>query len=285
MVAHTQTEASLTGLQKSAGRLAGIIVVCGLFLVGGTGLAHEGTPEAAAAAHPAHIHTGSCDTLGEVVFPLNDVAAPGHDDRGEASTEDDTTATPEAGEDKVVAESTTTVEVALDDILAAEHSVNVHESAENIANYIACGDVTGEPEDGTLEVELLELNDSGYSGSATLVDDGDGSTTVTIVLTQDDAGTPEASENTGEAAAADAVLVEISDFAFGPETVTIPVGGSVTWTNLDTAPHTATAQDRDMLQTGTLGQGESVTVTFDEAGTYEYFCEFHPNMSGTVIVE
>lgn len=277
----------MTGLRKSSGRLGGILVVCGLLLVGGTGLAHEGTPEADAAAHPAHIHTGTCDTLGEVVFPLNDVAAPSHDDHGDAAAEDYSTATPEAGEGKVVAESTTTVDVALDDILAAEHAVNVHESAENIANYIACGDVAGEPEDGTLEVELLELNDSGYGGMATLVDDGDGdgSTTVTIVLTEGDAGTPEASAESGGAATADAVMVEISDFAYGQETVTIPVGGSVTWTNLDTAPHTATAQDRDVLQTGTLGQGESVTVTFDKAGTYEYFCEFHPNMAGTVIVE
>jgi plastocyanin len=270
--------------------LGGILVISGLFLGGGTGLAHDdahdATPEDAAAAHPAHIHTGTCDTLGEVVFPLNDVAAPDHDAQGEASTEYGATATPEAGEDKVVAESTTTVEVALDDILAVEHAVNVHESAENIGNYIACGDVTGEPEDGAIEIELLELNDSGYSGQATLVDDGDGATTVTITLTRsDDAGTPEASAGTDAAATADAVTVEISDFAYGPETVTIPVGGSVTFTNLDTVPHTATAQDRDVLQTGTLGQDESVTITFDEAGTYEYFCEFHPNMSGTVIVE
>jgi plastocyanin len=80
------------------------------------------------------------------------------------------------------------------------------------------------------------------------------------------------------------VQVDIKDFVFGPASVTIPVGGSVTWTNRDTAPHTATAQDRGVLQSGTLKEGESYTATFDTPGTYEYFCEFHPDMEGTVVV-
>ncbi len=67
--------------------------------------------------------------------------------------------------------------------------------------------------------------------------------------------------------------------------VTVPVGGSVTWTNQDSAPHTATAQDREVLQSGTQNQGESYTQAFDTAGTYEYFCEFHPNMKGTIVVQ
>ncbi len=57
--------------------------------------------------------------------------------------------------------------------------------------------------------------------------------------------------------------------------VTVPVGGSVTWTNQDSDPHTATAQDREVLQSGTLNQGEPYTETFAVAGTYEYFCELH----------
>ena len=39
-----------------------------------------------------------------------------------------------------------------------------------------------------------------------------------------------------------------------------------------------------MLQSGTLDQGDRYSQTFDEPGTYEYFCEFHPNMKGTVVV-
>jgi plastocyanin len=59
----------------------------------------------------------------------------------------------------------------------------------------------------------------------------------------------------------------------------------VTWTNSDAAPHTATAQDREALQSGTLNQGDSYSQTFDQPGTFEYFCEFHSNMKGTIVVQ
>ncbi len=248
-----------------------LVVTAGLFA---SATAQEATPAAdGAMAHPAHIHSGTCDTLGDVVFPLEDVAAPEM-----AATPEATPEAAVASDGPVSASSITTVDVALDDILAAEHAINVHESAENIGNYIACGDVAGTATDGMLMIELLELNASGYMGQAMLMDNGDGTTDVTIMLM--DSGmmaTP--------AAASGEVMVEIADFAFGPDTVTIPVGGSITWTNNDSALHTATAMDREGLQSGTLNQGDSFTQVFDTAGTYEYFCEFHPNMSGTIIVE
>jgi len=249
---------------------------------------HEATPAGATETpHPAHIHSGTCEELGDVVFPLNDVAP--------VSTPGTMSASPEAGTDgtpvasaagEVVAESMTEVEASLDDILAAEHNVNVHESAENIQNYIACGNLTGPATDGELQIKLQELNDSGYTGEAHLVDNGDGTTTVTVTLmtTSDTASTPEAAQ-AGHGDATAAVEVNIEDFAYNPDPVTIKVGQSVTWTNQDSAPHTATAQDRDVLQSGTLNQGESYTQTFDTPGTYEYFCEFHPNMKGVMIAE
>jgi hypothetical protein len=83
---------------------------------------------------------------------------------------------------EVVAMSTSTVEASLEDILGAEHAINVHLSAEEIGVYIACGDITGEQTDGTLEIELQEENDSGYQGMATLMDNGDGTTTVDVML-------------------------------------------------------------------------------------------------------
>jgi plastocyanin len=266
------------------------------------GFAHEGEDHGATpagggeAAHPAHIHAGTCDELGDVVFPLNDVAAlgggiaPGSTPgamsaSSEAGPDGTPVAADAAGAGDVVAESTTEVEASLDDILAAEHAINVHESAENIQNYIACGDLTGPATDGELRVELQELNASGYTGEAHLVDNGDGTTTVTVTLmtTGDAAGTPEAAAaEQGDAAA---VAVDIQDFAYNPDPVTIEIGQSVTWTNQDSAPHTATAKDRDVLQSGTLNQGDTYTQTFDTPGTYDYFCEFHPNMKGVIIVE
>jgi len=86
----------------------------------------------------------------------------------------------------------------------------------------------------------------------------------------------------GSAMAADAT-VEMQDFDFDPQTVTIDVGDSVTWTNTGAAPHTATAQGE--FDTGILNAGESDSVTFSEAGSFDYICTVHPQMTGTVVVE
>ena len=80
------------------------------------------------------------------------------------------------------------------------------------------------------------------------------------------------------------VAVDIVDFTYDPNPVEIPVSGTITWTNQDPDCHTATARNRDVLQPGTLEQGERYSQTFDEAGTFDYFCEFHASMKGTVIV-
>ena len=52
------------------------------------------------------------------------------------------------------------------------------------------------------------------------------------------------------------MTVDIKDFTYNPDSVTTPVEGTVTWTNRDAERHTATARDRDVLQSGTLKQGE-----------------------------
>ena len=78
--------------------------------------------------------------------------------------------------------------------------------------------------------------------------------------------------------------VTIAGFAFDPATVTIQVGDTVTWTNQDSAAHTATAGDGS-FDTGSIANGGSQTVTFDTAGTYAYICSFHPQMTGSVVVE
>jgi hypothetical protein len=80
-------------------------------------------------------------------------------------------------------QSTTVVEIALADILADDHAINVHLSNEDPGTYIACGAIGGVPDDnGNLFIGLAEQNDSGYSGVAWLHDNGDGTTTVTIFL-------------------------------------------------------------------------------------------------------
>ena len=83
---------------------------------------------------------------------------------------------------------------------------------------------------------------------------------------------------------------ETADGCFIPSTVTIDIGGTVTWENNDTAAHTSTggsAQDgpSGVFDSSLIMAGSSFSHTFDEAGTFDYFCMVHPWMNGTVIVE
>lgn len=78
-------------------------------------------------------------------------------------------------------------------------------------------------------------------------------------------------------------LVLIEDMSFVSE-ATIYVGQTVKWTNNDSVNHTATA-DEGSWGTGTIKPGGSFVKRFDEPGTYTYFCSYHPEMTGTVVVE
>ena len=80
------------------------------------------------------------------------------------------------------------------------------------------------------------------------------------------------------------VAVKIVNFAFSPQKVVIPVGGSVTWTNKDDVAHTATASDTS-FDSGNLANGQSWTHVFTKAGKYAYICTYHPNMTGTIVVQ
>ena len=85
-------------------------------------------------------------------------------------------------------------------------------------------------------------------------------------------------------AAADAVPVEIRDFAFGPPELAIPAGGQVVWTNADGVAHSVVAEGGTFTSPD-LGQGASFPFTFAEPGTYPYFCGIHDSMRGTVVVD
>jgi plastocyanin len=77
--------------------------------------------------------------------------------------------------------------------------------------------------------------------------------------------------------------VTIKNFAFSPGTTSVSVGDTITWTNQDSAPHTATASDGS-FDTGILQKGKSGSHTFTKAGTFAYICSVHPSMKGTVTV-
>jgi plastocyanin/sugar lactone lactonase YvrE len=88
---------------------------------------------------------------------------------------------------------------------------------------------------------------------------------------------------TGEATGAEAA-VEIKDYAFTPPELTVAAGTTVTWTNNDTVPHTATASDGS-FDSGNLNPGESFSFTFHTPGTYPYVCQYHAGMQGTIVVQ
>ena len=76
---------------------------------------------------------------------------------------------------------------------------------------------------------------------------------------------------------------------FIPSTVEISVGGTVTWENTDTAAHTATSGTASSGASGhwdssLVMAGGSFSHTFDQDGTYHYFCMVHPWMQGSVVV-
>ena len=80
-----------------------------------------------------------------------------------------------------------------------------------------------------------------------------------------------------------AVQVTIRNFAFMPATITIKPGTTVTWTNVDDDPHTATANDKS-FHSPALDTDEKFSFTFTKPGDFAYFCALHPHMKGRVIV-
>lgn len=78
--------------------------------------------------------------------------------------------------------------------------------------------------------------------------------------------------------------VIVSDFVFAPETLEITAGDTVLWINEDFAPHTATSSDGSW-DTGHLEKGQSASLVFDKPGSFEYFCAFHPHMTGSISVQ
>lgn len=77
--------------------------------------------------------------------------------------------------------------------------------------------------------------------------------------------------------------IQIANFAYGPEELTITAGDTVTWTNEDGVIHTATSID-GAFDSGDLDTGQSYSLTFTTPGTYEYLCTPHPWMTGRIVV-
>ena len=96
------------------------------------------------------------------------------------------------------------------------------------------------------------------------------------------AGSPTVAANDQPSAANAAV--KIDNFVFGPQTITVPVGTTVTWTNSDDIPHTVVSTE-GVFKSKVMDTDEKFSYTFTKAGTYPYFCSIHPKMTGKVVVQ
>jgi amicyanin len=78
--------------------------------------------------------------------------------------------------------------------------------------------------------------------------------------------------------------VKIDNFVFGPQTLTVRVGATVTWTNKDDIPHTTVSTD-GVFKSKVMDTEDKFSYKFDKAGTYSYYCTIHPKMTGKVVVQ
>lgn len=180
-------------LKERTARISALAVasVLSLGIAGGV-LAQDATETPGGiVTHPAHIHMGSCAELDpNPAYPLDDVG-PRLNDDDEMPDAENTKGSLNAA--PVEYSETEEIDVKFDDLFTEAHAINVHESAQNIQNYIACGDIGGVVLDDKVYIGLHEQNDSGYSGIAIVEKDGDDKSKVTIYLTRDvDASAPEA---------------------------------------------------------------------------------------------
>lgn len=77
--------------------------------------------------------------------------------------------------------------------------------------------------------------------------------------------------------------VQVDNFTFGPDTLTIPVDSTVTWLNKDDVPHVIASND-GVFRSKALDTDDKYSYTFTKPGIYEYFCSIHPKMMGKIIV-
>ena len=78
--------------------------------------------------------------------------------------------------------------------------------------------------------------------------------------------------------------VSIVELTFEPAVIEVDAGALVTWTNDSELDHWVLSEVAGAIDSAPLEPGNSYAARFDEPGTYDYFCNVHAGMSGTVVV-
>lgn len=254
-----------------AGALVGALLLT--FLGGVSGLAQDASPP-----RPSHIHEGDCDEPGAVIQPLTSLTVPGGEVLGNS--------------DAVVAEAAfTSIPQTLAELLAEDHSLKVHLSQEQIEIYLACGDIGGALDaNGALIVGMKEQDGSGYAGIAYLEEQGNGTTSVSVMIAQvipgaggadaaaaQPAETPAADAEVDDAAAAEPTIVEVTLSEFTIEMPAEVPSGAVRFaiSNAGSAPHNFVIEGEGVNKrvANTIAPGSSAVLNVDLApGAYTVFC-------------
>jgi len=78
--------------------------------------------------------------------------------------------------------------------------------------------------------------------------------------------------------------IEIKDFAFNPQNITVKAGEKITWINRDEEPHTVVSVGKKFQRSPGLDTDQEFSIIAGAPGTYEYFCSVHPKMTGMIVV-
>jgi plastocyanin len=112
-------------------------------------------------------------------------------------------------------------------------------------------------------------------------DDGGGAATTAGVATTGAAAATTAPGGTGGGDSPAGAMITITEFAFPAETA-MAAGGTLTVVNETGSAHTVT--DAEGAFNEEVGPGETIEIVIDEPGAYEFFCNFHPSMTGVINV-
>jgi plastocyanin len=83
---------------------------------------------------------------------------------------------------------------------------------------------------------------------------------------------------------AEPTRIVVKNFMFQPTSLTVKVGSTVTWTNMDEEPHTVVSSS-GLFRSNGLDTKDSFSYEFDKAGTYTFVCSIHPQMVGKIVVQ
>ncbi|HVV81082.1 MAG TPA: cupredoxin domain-containing protein [Pseudolabrys sp.] len=84
-------------------------------------------------------------------------------------------------------------------------------------------------------------------------------------------------------AGAETINVTIDKVAYAPMNISARVGDTIEWNNVDLVAHTSTARDKsfDIM----IFPNKKQSLTLKKAGEFNYYCKFHPNMTGHISVK